>query len=73
MQEIGKDLTIMDQTESWRRVNAVTTRFSDIASTIRATLWKNSVRNVLKNITEGIGYEGIIETWEYDPNRDNRS
>ena len=56
----------MDQMESWKRVDAVTTRFSDIASTIRATLWKNSVRNVLKNITDGIGYEGIIEYWKRD-------
>ncbi len=47
------------------RTNAVTTRFSDIVGTIRATLWKNSERNVLKNITDGIGYEGIIECWEH--------
>ena len=48
----------------WKRTNAVTTRFSNIIGAIRATLWKNGERNVLKNITDGIGYEGIIECWE---------
>lgn len=56
----------MDATESWKRIDAITTRLSDTASTIRATLWKNSVRNVLKNITDGIGYEGVIEIWQRD-------
>ena len=51
---------------SWKRTDAITTRLSDIPSTVRATLWKNSVRNVLKNITDGIGYEGVIETWQRD-------
>lgn len=59
-------------TEYWKKVNVVTTRFSDIASTIRATLWKNSERNIIKNITDGIGYEGIIEIWKrIDTNRNN--
>lgn len=53
-------------TELWKRTNAVTTRLSDVIGTIRSTLWKNSERNVLKNITDGIGYEGIIERWERD-------
>ena len=52
--------------KKWKRVNAITTRGRDIVSTIRATLWKNSKRNVLMNITDGIGYEGVIEYWERD-------
>ena len=52
------------QQELLKRIDAWTTRGTQIASTIRATLWKNSVRNVLKNITDGIGYEGIIEFWD---------
>lgn len=62
--EIGRDLTTMDQTESWKRTNVTTTRFSEIASTLRASLYKQSERNLLKNITDGVGYEGIIECWE---------
>lgn len=50
--------------ESWKRIDAVTTRFSDVAGTIRSSIWKNGERNVLKNITEGVGYEGVIECWE---------
>ena len=56
----------MDQTESWSRIDVFSTRFSNIAQTIRATLWKNSERNILKNITDGIGYEGIIEVYGRD-------
>ena len=50
--------------ECWQRVDAVSTRFSDIASTIRASLYKQGERNLLKNIIDGNGYEGIIEHWE---------
>lgn len=50
--------------ESWKRIDAVTTRFSDVAGTIRSSIWKNGERNVLKNITERVGYEGVIECWE---------
>ena len=50
--------------ESWKRIDAVTTRFSDVAGTIRSSIWKNGERNVLKNIIEGVGYEGVIECWE---------
>ena len=42
-------------------VNIVSTRLNDYMQTIRSTLWKNSVRNVLVNIENGMGYEGIIE------------
>ena len=59
------------QQEFWKRTNVMTTRFSDIASSIRATLCKNSVRNVLINITDGIGYQGIIECWESDKDKEN--
>ena len=39
----------------------VTTRMSDISSTIRATIYKQGERNIMKNIENGSGYEGIIE------------
>ena len=42
----------------------VTTRLQSISNTIRATLWKNSQRNIEKNITDGIGYEGIIQLYK---------
>lgn len=51
----------------WRRkmelLNAVSTRLSEIASTIRATLYKQGERNLLKNMEDGNGYEGVIEVW----------
>lgn len=50
--------------ESWKRIDAVTTRFSDVTGTIRSSIWKQGERNVLKNIIEGVGYEGVIECWE---------
>lgn len=56
------DIDITD--DFWERIDAVTTRGGVIASTIRASIWKNGARNVLLNITDGIGYEGIIECWE---------
>lgn len=62
----------LNQQKSWKKVDVMTTRFKDIVSTIRATLWKNSARNVLINITDGIGYEEIIEIWQYNPGGDNR-
>lgn len=37
-----------------------TTRFSDIASTIRATIYKSGARNLMKNVRDGGGYEGVI-------------
>ena len=40
----------------------VTTRNSDIVSTIRATYYKNGERNVCENIENGNGYEGIVES-----------
>lgn len=51
---------------SWKRVDAVTTRLQNIASTIRASLYKQGERNILKNIEDGNGYEGIIEIWRLD-------
>lgn len=44
-------------------VDVKSTRLNDYVQTIRSTLWKNSVRNVLVNIETGIGYEGVIEIW----------
>lgn len=39
----------------------VTTRNSDISSTIRSTYYKNGERNIYENIENGKGYEGIVE------------
>lgn len=39
----------------------VTTRMSDIASCLRSTYYKNGSRNMLENMKNGNGYEGIIE------------
>lgn len=44
-------------------LNAISTRLSDVASTIRATLYKQGERNLLRNIQDGNGYEGVIEVW----------
>lgn len=32
-----------------------------IASTIRSTIYKQGVRNLMRNLTDGDGYEGVIE------------
>lgn len=39
----------------------LTTRGNDIASTIRATIYKQGARNIMENIKNGNGYEGVIE------------
>lgn len=41
-----------------------TTRNADIASTIRSTIYKQGSRNLIKNVKDGGGYEGIIEHGE---------
>lgn len=40
----------------------VTTRNSDISSTIRASYYKNGSRNICENIENGNGYEGVVES-----------
>ena len=54
-----------DTVNNIERVDAMSTRFSGIASTIRATLYKQGERNLIKNILDGNGYEGVIEYWEF--------
>lgn len=39
----------------------VTTRGKDVANCIRSTIHKQGSRNLIKNITDGQGYEGVIE------------
>lgn len=39
----------------------LTTRGSDIASTIRASIFKQGSRNLIENYTRGLGYEGVLE------------
>jgi len=41
--------------------DSVTTRNSDIASCVRATYYKNGLRNICENIENGKGYEGVVE------------
>lgn len=50
-------------------LNAVTTRLSDVASTIRASIYKQGERNLIKNLKDGDGYEGVIEIWEENKQR----
>ena len=58
--------------KSWERVDAMSTRLLDVASTIRATIFKQGERNIIQNILNGNGYEGIIEVWRRnDSNRNN--
>lgn len=40
----------------------VTTRNSDISSTVRASYYKNGSRNICENIENGNGYEGVVES-----------
>lgn len=42
-----------------RMLDAKTTRGSDVASTIRASIHKQGSRNLLENIKSGRGYEGV--------------
>lgn len=41
-----------------------TTRGQDVAGTIRATIYKQGSRNLVKNVMDGGGYEGVIEYGE---------
>lgn len=40
------------------------TRGSQVASTIRASIYKQGARNLEQNVINGLGYEGIIESGE---------
>ena len=40
----------------------VTTRNSNISSTIRASYYKNGSRNIFENVENGKGYEGVVES-----------
>lgn len=42
----------------------LTTRRSDIASTIRASIHKQGSRNLIENYKNGRGYEGVLEMGE---------
>lgn len=42
-------------------VEKITTRGSHVASTIRATIYKQGSRNLIENCKSGKGYEGVIE------------
>ena len=44
-----------------RIIEPMTTRGSDIASTLRASMHKQGERNLIENIKNGRGYEGVIE------------
>lgn len=42
-------------------IEPLTTNFNDIASTLRASMHKQGTRNLMENIKNGRGYEGVIE------------
>lgn len=42
-------------------MDKLTTRGSEIASTIRATIYKQGSRNLIENYKNGRGYEGVLE------------
>lgn len=44
--------------------NKTTTRGNEVASTVRATVYKQGERNLIENIKNGRGYEGVIENSE---------
>lgn len=44
-------------------LNALSTRMNNISSTIRATLYKQGERNIVENILNANGYEGVIEVY----------
>ena len=48
-----------------KTIERISTNGGGIASTVRATYYKNGARNIIKNITEHQGYEGVIEIDEY--------
>lgn len=50
---VQKDNMVLEKT--------VTTAGKDIASTIRSSIHKQGERNILQNIENGLGYEGVIE------------
>ena len=45
-------------------ITALSTRLNDYAQTFRASYYKNGERNIVQNITDGNGYEGVIEIWQ---------
>lgn len=45
-------------------IEPITTRGNDVASTIRASIHKQGERNLMENIANGRGYEGIVEPLE---------
>lgn len=61
---VGKQTAQTLLTNDANGVVVKTTRNADIASTIRATIYKQGSRNLIKNVKDGGGYEGIIEHGE---------
>lgn len=54
---------------AWQNNNFVqktTTRGSEVASTVRATIYKQGERNLVENVENGRGYEGVVENSEDD-------
>lgn len=49
--------------------DVVTTRNSNVSSCIRATYYKNGLRNICENIESGKGYEGVVEVSPNKPVR----
>ena len=47
----------------------ISTNGTEIAGTIRATYYKNGERNIIENLENGMGYEGVIEPQVMTPKR----
>ena len=58
---VGKQTAQTLLTNDANGVVVKTTRNADIASTIRSTIYKQGSRNLIKNVKDGGGYEGVIE------------
>ena len=53
--------TIRADREGLKVAEPISTRGSEVASTLRASMFKQGERNLVENIKNGRGYEGIIE------------
>lgn len=47
-----------------KRIAVLSTRLLDYIQTLRSSYHKNGERNIIQNIVDGNGYEGVIEIWK---------
>lgn len=55
--------TLTAQNMEIYKMERVTTRLNDVSNTIRASFYKNGERNMIENVENAKGYEGIIEKY----------